>query len=136
MINDSLLSGIATLLAGSSFTIPSYLAFGSTTGTLTATDVVTSGEFDRNALDTVSKSSNSVTFTGARLGGEATSETINVISLVNTSTLAGSNDVMSNFLVSSLIHTTSFDITVQFTYTISGSKYCCNGIRKKYWKCF
>jgi hypothetical protein len=119
MINDNLLNGVATLLSGGSFTIPSYLAFGSTTGTLTATDIITSGEFDRNALSSDSNTTNTVTYIGSRLGSEASSQTINIISLVNSSTANGSNDIISNFLLPSVIHTTSFDINVEVTYTIT-----------------
>jgi hypothetical protein len=119
MINDNLLNGVATLLAGGSFSIPSYLAFGSTTGTLTATDVITSGEFDRNALTSDSNTTNTVTYIGSRLAVEANSEAINILSLVNSSTVSGSNDIMSNFLLPSLIHTTSFDISIEVTYTIT-----------------
>lgn len=119
MINDNILNGIASLLAGSTFTLPSYLAFGSTTGTLTATDVITSGEFDRNVLTNDFSTTNTVTYIGNRLGVEAASETINIISLVNSSTLAGSNDIISNFLLPAVIHTTSFDINIEITYTIT-----------------
>jgi hypothetical protein len=119
MINNNLLNGIASLLTGGTFNIPSHLAFGSTTGTLTATDVVTSGEFDRNALSSDSSSTNTATFIGSRTSVEANNEAINLISLVNSATVSGSNDIMSNFLMPSIIHSTSFDISIELTYTIT-----------------
>lgn len=118
MINDNILNGVAQLLSGGSYTIPSYLAFGSTTGTLTAQDIVTSGEFDRNALDSDSASANVVKYIGKRLSTEANNEYVNVIGLHNASTLASSGNLQANFLVPSLLHTTSFDINVEFWFSI------------------
>ncbi len=113
MINTKLLNGVASLLGGSTFSIPSYLAFGSTTGTLTSGDVITSGEFDRNILDSKIVTDNTVKFYGSRISTEANNEYINIISMTNSATLNGSNDIMSNFLLPSLLHTTSFDINVE-----------------------
>jgi hypothetical protein len=110
MINDNLLNGLATLLSGGSYNIPSYMAFGSITGTLTGADVSTSGEFDRNPLNTPTVTLNLAKFVGQRLASEAGNEVVNVISITNTSTLRGTGDIQANFLVPSLIHTTSFDI--------------------------
>lgn len=120
MINDRLLNGIATYLGlGTGFSIPSHLAFGSIPGTLTSADVVTSGEFDRNSIDSASVTLNQVKFSGARVSTEAGNEYVNVISLTNGSTLGGSSDIMVNFLVPSLLHTTSFDINVDVWLTIN-----------------
>jgi hypothetical protein len=120
MINDNLLNGVATTIGvGSGYSIPSHLAFGSTTGTLTAADVITSGEFDRNALSGVVVNNNSITFTGARLSTEANNEYVNVISMTNSGTLRGSNDIQVSFLVPSLLHSTSFDINVDIYLTVN-----------------
>jgi hypothetical protein len=113
MINDNFLYGLASLMAGSTYTIPGYLAFGSTTGTLNTNDSVTSGEFDRNALDSKTGSLNQVKFYGSRLASEASDEYVNIISLTNSASLGGSGDIQVNFLVPSLLHTTSFDISVE-----------------------
>lgn len=119
MINDNLLNGLATYLSGGSLTIPSYLAFGSTYINVNAGDIVTSGEFDRNALDSDSVTSNTVKFYGSRGSGEANNEVITNIALVNSSTLRGSSDIQANALIGSLIHTTSFDVGVEFWITFS-----------------
>lgn len=121
MINDNLLNGVASLLAGGSYTIPSNLAFGSTSGVLTAQDVITSGEFDRNTLSTYSSTNNLVKFIGSRLSTEANNQVVNIISLTNSNTLGGSSDIQASFLVPSLIHTTSFDINVEFWININRS---------------
>jgi hypothetical protein len=119
MINNNLLNGVASLLAGGSYTIPSYLAFGSTSGLLTAADIVTSGEFDRNALTGYTVSNNTTKFNGTRLSTEASNETVNIISLTNSGTLRGSNDIQVSFLVPSLLHTTSFDLNVEVWVTVN-----------------
>ncbi|HEY9702640.1 MAG TPA: hypothetical protein V6C58_09350 [Allocoleopsis sp.] len=121
MINDNFLNGLATLVTGGSYSIPSYLAFGSTTGTLTANDIITSGEFDRNILTSDSNSANTATFVGARTGAEANNEYVNIIGLVNTSTLFGSNDIQANFLLPSVLHSTSFDLNIEVNFTFNRS---------------
>jgi hypothetical protein len=114
MINDNFLYGAAKLMAGESYTIPSHMAFGSTFGTLTANDISTSGEFDRNALDSLSTTNNIVKFVGRRLSTEASDETIQLVGLHNASGLASTGNLQANVLLSSLIHTTDFDLEVEF----------------------
>jgi hypothetical protein len=117
MINDNFLTGAAKLMAGESYTIPSYMAFGSTFGTLTATDLITSGEFDRNILDSKSTTGATVKFVGGRTGVEANNERVQVIGLHNSSTIYSSGNLQANTLIASLTHTTSFDISAEFWIT-------------------
>lgn len=114
MINDNLLNGIAKLLGAEAYTLPSHLAFGSTYGVLGAADTVTSGEFDRNALDSDVVTLNLIKYVGRRIAGDANNEYVNLITLVNSSSLYGTGDIQAAFLVPSLIHTTSFDIDAEF----------------------
>ena len=116
MINNRFLNGVASLSVGASFTIPSYLAFGSTTGVLTADDAVTSGEFDRNVLDTLTSVDNVAKFIGTRSSAEASDEIFRVAGLHNSSTLASSDNLQANFLVGSLVHTTDFAIQTEFWF--------------------
>lgn len=113
MINDNYLEGLAKLMTGEAYTIPSHLAFGSTTGTLSATDLITSGEFDRNALSNLERSDNVARFIGSRSSAEANNEVIRVVGFHNSASLASSGNLQANFLVSSLIHTTDFDVEVE-----------------------
>lgn len=119
MINNRLLNGAASLLAGNSFTIPGYLAFGSTSATLTATDIITSGEFDREALISKTSDNNIVKYIGSRTGVGANNEIINVISLVNSGTAYGSSDICANMLIPSLIHSSDFDVGAEFWFTLN-----------------
>lgn len=114
MINDRYLEDVAKLLAGESGVIPSHLAFGSTTGIITATDIETSGEFDRNVLDTTSRTINLVKYIGTRTSAEASDELIRTVGLHNDSTLASSDNLQANFLLGSLIHSTDFAVQVEF----------------------
>jgi hypothetical protein len=121
MINDNYLNGMAKLAAGQSYVIPSYLAIGSTTGTITASDTQTSGEFDRNVLDTPVVSTNVVKYIGSRTSAEASNEYVNVVSFVNVSTLRGTGDIQANFLIPSLLHTTAFDIEFELWVSFNRS---------------
>lgn len=121
MINDNYLNGMAKLASGESYTIPSHLAFGSTTGTLSSADLITSGEFDRNSLDDQASATNVAKYFGSRSSAEANNEYINILSFTNSDTLRGSGDIQANFLVSSLLHTTSFDIEVEMWVSFNRS---------------
>jgi len=117
MINDNYLEGLAQLMTGESYTITSHLAFGSTTGTLTSADIITSGEFDRNALSSSASSGAVAKFIGSRDSTEAGDEYINIVSFVNSASAGGSGDIQTNMLISSLLHTTDFTVEVEMWVT-------------------
>jgi len=118
MINDNYLSGLAKLMVGASYSIPSHGAVGSTTGTLTATDIVTSGEFDRDTLS-FDRSLNTSKFGFVRSASEAGNEVINVASFTNSATPFGTSDIQVNMLIASLTHTTDFDVEIEAWVTHS-----------------
>lgn len=118
MINDALLIGIAKKLNNESFTLPSYLAFGSTSITPSATDTSVAGEFDRNPV-TSTRSTNIIKYIGTRLATEASNQIIYNTALVNSSTLLAGSTIMANTVIASLTHTTDFDIDVEYWFTIS-----------------
>jgi hypothetical protein len=116
MINDEFLEGMATLASGGSYTVISHLAFGSTSGTITATDLITSGEFERDTIDSTTSTGNTVTYVGSRSSAVADGTTyINVVGWHNASTLASSGNLQANFLLPSLLQTTSFDLEFELT---------------------
>ena len=117
MINDNFINGAAKLMVAESYTIPSYMAFGSIYGTLGSADTITSGEFDRNILDSKSTNNGTAKFLGSRSSVEAGNQTLQIIGLHNTSTLYSSSNLQVNTLIASLIHTTSFDISAEFWVT-------------------
>jgi hypothetical protein len=117
MINDNFLTEMAKALAGESYVVPAYLAFGSDVITESTTTTSLSGEFGTRGSLTDSRSSQTVTFTGLRLGATiATSagETLNAMSL-NSSSTSGSH--LSEVLLSSILHTTAYDIEVVWQIT-------------------
>ncbi len=114
MINDNYLNGLASLMAGTSYDLPGWMAFGSTTGTLTANDLVTTDEFDRNALDSSSTTNNIVKMVGRRLGTTAAGETIRNVGVHNIVTDDSSGYLQLNMLTSGIVHTSDFDLEVEF----------------------
>jgi hypothetical protein len=107
MINNNMLYGIAALTVGTATAIPAYLALGSTDGTLTSGDTITSGEFSRLALTSKTSVNNVLTWDLVRTGASATSTPINTIGLWTSST---GGALWCNVLTSSLIQSTAFDV--------------------------
>lgn len=118
MINDNLLNGTATLLAGGAYNVISHLAYGSTTGTITSADLITSGEFDRDAITGASVAANTVTYVCTRSSAVANNEIVNCIGFHNSAILVSSGNLQANMLVASLIHTTDFDIEVELVISV------------------
>lgn len=119
MINDNYLNGAATLMAGGGYNVISYVAFGSTTGTITSADLITSGEFDRNAIVSATPTGNTVLYLANRNSTEGDNHYINVIGWHNEAVLASSGNLQANFLVASLLHTTAFDIECELSVTFN-----------------
>ena len=111
MINNNYLTGVAKLVLGQDVDIPSHMAYGSDSGTLTADDLEVSGEFDRIELSTGERDENIAKFIGLRTGAVADNETMSIVGILTSS--AG-GDLWVNTLLSSFIHTTDFDFEVQF----------------------
>ena len=118
MINNNMLYGLGDLATGTAVTIPSYMAFGSTTDTLSAVDIITSGEISRSSLESKTRTGNVIKFIKLKSGVSATSTPINSIGLFNSS--SGGN-LWGNMLTSSIIQTTSFDIDFEFWVQLLGS---------------
>jgi len=96
--------------------IPTHLVVGSTDIDILPTDVVLSGEFERSVLSSNAVEGGTVKFYGSRLGVVANNDLINGLGLVLSSSL-GSSDLLVGNLTSSFLHTTSFDISVEFWLT-------------------
>jgi len=118
MINNNFLEGLAKMLNGESYTVPNYMAFGSTLITPTSADTSVAGEFDRNAT-TSSRSTYTVKFVGSRTAAEANNETLYNTALVNSSVLYSSGNVQANTVIASIIHSSTFDIDVEYWFTIN-----------------
>ena len=111
MINDNYLEGLAKLVVGESVTIPSHMAFGSSNDDLTASDTTLAGEFDRISLETGETNGTIAKIIGVRSSVDADDETVFDIGLFNA---ASNGNLWSATLISSLLHTTDFDLEVQF----------------------
>lgn len=119
MITNNFLNETAKALAGESYVVPTFMAFGSTVITPNAASTVVTGEIgDRYALSD-SRSNAIVTWSGIRTGADvATSsgDTLNAIYMLSAST---GGTLFSENTLSSIIHTTAFDIAVDYAVTVS-----------------
>lgn len=117
MINNNFLYGLADLAIGTTTTIPGYLALGSTTGTLTANDIVCSGEFERNALSSKSRSGSVIKYSTTRVGTGVNSTPVNVVALMTSS--SGGN-LWGNMLLPSFIQTSTFNTDIDLWINLNG----------------
>lgn len=118
MINNNFLEGIAKLLNNESYTLPIAIAFGSTSIVTGASDTIVSGEFSREE-STSTRNTNTIKFVATRVAGDATGETLYNTALVNSSTLYSSDNIQANVCIPSILHTSDFDIDIEYWITIN-----------------
>lgn len=118
MITNNYLTEIAKAMASESYVVPTYMAFGSTVLTPNAASTSLTGEQDARTALTDSRSSNVVTFSGIRTGAlvSGSSDTLNSIAMFSAST---GGTMLSENSLASIIHTTAFDVAVDFQITVS-----------------
>jgi hypothetical protein len=114
MITNSMLNEIATSFSS----VPTHLVVGSEGVTVLASDVILTGEFERIGLDSNAVDGATVKFYGSRSSVVANNDLINNLGLVKSGSL-GSSDLLVGSLITSLLHTTSFDLGVEFWFTFS-----------------
>lgn len=100
--------------------VPGYLVVGSGGGVVSNTSVVLSGEFDRIALDSLDVMDNTVRFYGSRSGVVANDDLVTNLGLTVSGVL-GTSDLEAGNLLGSLIHSSDFDIGVEFWFTFNRS---------------
>ena len=115
MINNNMIYGVGDLLIGNPVTIPSYMTLGSVSDTLTANDLITSGELSRQILGSKTRTGNVVKYTSNFLSSSSPSVAINSVGLFNSS--VGGN-LWSNMLMASLLQTTSYDLDLEFWFQV------------------
>ena len=113
-----MLYGLGDLLIGNSVTIPSYMALGSSSYTLMATDNSINGEFTRQILGSNVRSANLVKFDTLFSGVTASSLPINVVGLMNSST---SGDLWCSMLMANVTQTSSFDVEIEMWVQFNGA---------------
>jgi hypothetical protein len=114
MITDTFLQRIAGLINGESVAIPAYGAFSSTVLSADATRTSLPDELDATRLDlTKTRTGTTTTYTFLRSGSVASSsgDYINTMALIDSAT---GGYVLSDLAVPSLLHTTSFDVEVDW----------------------
>lgn len=114
MITNTFLQRVAGLINGESVAVPSYGAFSSSVLTADATRTSLPDELDATRLTiTGTRSGATTTFSFLRSGTAASSsgDYINTMALIDSAT---GGYVLSDLLVPSLLHTTSFDVEVDW----------------------
>ena len=116
MIHNKFLNALPNLVGGSTQRIPTHLTFSSDDVSVQFTDNSISGETgSRISLDTPSIDNNSITFVADRpstlppSGGTR----LNASALFTSSS---DGDMWATALISSVLHTTSFNIEVRHTF--------------------
>ena len=118
MITDTFLQNIAGLINGESTNIPTHAAFSSSVIEADATRTSLPSELDVTR-PTVSKTRDTTltTYTFLRSGTAASSsgDFINSMGLIDSAT---GGFLMADAIVSSLLHTTDFDVDVSWSFEI------------------
>lgn len=117
MINDNFLTALAKLMNSESASMPSYLAYGSSTMVVETDSSSLVDEYNNRDAVSGSRSGTVVTFNGLRSGSVVGSagDTLYTVGLYDS--VSGGN-LMSAVLTSSILHTSSFDIDIDWQFTI------------------
>lgn len=117
MITDLFLNEMAKALAGESYVVPTYLAFGSSVITESAGSTTLSGEFGSRVAVTDSRSTSTVTFTGTRSAASVSTSAGDTLNSMGLKSSSSGGTHLSETALSSIIHTTTFDIEVESIIT-------------------
>lgn len=118
MITNSFLSEVAKAVAGESFVTPAYFAFGSDVITPNEASTSLSGEEGSRSSASDSRSANVVTFSGTRSGAAVASSDGDVLNSVGVLDTSSSGTLLSEHSLSSIVHTTRFDIVVDYELSV------------------
>lgn len=116
-LNDTLLYQLAGSLNGEAYDNPSHAGFSSTAITIDPTSSSLSGEFGSRVVVSGSRTLNEVSFNGLKTGAVVSSvgESISSFGLFNASS---SGDLQAHALTASLLHTSDFDIEVDWVISV------------------
>lgn len=117
MINDNFLTEMSKALASESYDVPAYAAWGSTVLTVSATSTSLSGEYGARSALSDSRDGIEVAFSGLRTGASVSSSSGDVLNGISLNSASSGGTHLSEVLLSSIIHTTGFDITVDWRIT-------------------
>ena len=118
-VMNNMLTETAKAIAGESYSVMSHLAFSTDTSfAIAVSDSAISGESgDRIALSD-SRSVATVTFNGTRTGALVASSDGETLTGAGTLSASSGGTLFSEILLPSLLHTTSFDIEVDWAFTV------------------
>lgn len=118
MITDTFLNNMAAVLNGSSFSIPTHNAFSSTSITQSPTASTLTGESLTRVTLTPDTVVNRTNFTGLRSGAVASSSG-NIVNAIGLFTASSSGTLLATALVPSVLHTSSFDLSVDWGISVN-----------------
>jgi hypothetical protein len=122
MITTIQLNELAKAYNNESYVIPSFTAYSSSLASVSASDTTLSGEIGARASASRVRSGGSptVTVTSIRSGALSSSagDTLTGVALLSSSS---GGSLLAEFVISSILHTTSYDVQTDITITFSGS---------------
>lgn len=116
MITDKFENNVAGLIGGEIATIPSHIIFSTSVITPNATDTALPSELDRSVA-TKSRITKNITFTAIRSGSVASTGG-DIINSLGLGTAPTGGDLLGEAVVSSLLHTTAFDLQVDWLISV------------------
>lgn len=111
---------LASAMAGSTYTFISYAAFSSDVITLSADSTSLDGEFGSRVLLSRSHSTNTTTQNGIRSGASVASSSGEYLNALGFLSASSGGDLHAELLLSSILHTTDFDIEITNQLTFVG----------------
>jgi hypothetical protein len=117
MLTNNFLYAVAGWMNGETTTIPTHVAWSSTVITPSATDTSIAHEYDRSSV-TNSRVLNKATFSATRSSvvASSTGDYINMAGLFNAAT---TGTLFAEALVPSLLHTTTYDLELDWNITVT-----------------
>jgi len=122
MILDAFLVENAKAFAGQSFVTPAYITVGTGSTALTTSSTALSGPVDdtRGTL-TLTRVNNEVDFSGTRSGAGVSTSAGEYLTELGIFSAVTAGTMLSAISLPSLLHTTTFDITITGSFTWSRS---------------
>lgn len=118
MIIETFLEELAKAINSEGYSVPTHMAEGSSTMTINTDTSVLTGEYPSRQAVSSSRVNNITTFNALRTGASVASSSGEVVYTFGLYDSSSSGNLLTAVLASSILHTTSFDIDVDWDITI------------------
>lgn len=119
MITDGMLTEMAKALASESYVVPSYAAWATSYNPITSSMTAITSEVGTRTTITDSRSGATVTFGGIRSGTSVPVPAGQTLYTLGAYSALTSGTLLTAVSLPAIIHTTTFDIDLDITYTIN-----------------